>query len=87
VQGWFYATIAIKYGAAVALAILGLAFPAAWIVLATGAALFVLQQASRGFGRIGAMEALVGVPLLKVVYDVAYLSGYIRGRLSPPASR
>jgi len=87
VQGWFYATIAIKYGAAVALAILGLAFPAAWIVLATGAVLFVLQQASRGFGRIGVMEALVGVPPLKVVYDVAYLSGYVRGRLSPPASR
>ena len=87
VQGWFYATIAIKYGTAILLAILGLAFPAAWIVLATGAVLFVLQQASRGFGRIGAMEALVGVPLLKVVYDVAYLSGYVRGRLSPPASR
>ena len=87
VQGWFYATIAIKYGAAVALAALGFVFPAAWIVLATGAALFVLQQASRGFGRIGVMETLVGVPLLKVVYDAAYLSGYVRGRLSPPASR
>ncbi|HET9950221.1 MAG TPA: glycosyltransferase [Candidatus Eisenbacteria bacterium] len=87
VQGWFYATIAIKYGAALALGALGFLFPAAWIVLATGAVLFALQQASRGVGRIGALEALVGVPLLKVVYDVAYLSGYVRGRLSPPASR
>jgi glycosyltransferase involved in cell wall biosynthesis len=87
VQGWFYATIAIKYGAAIALAALGFLFPAAWIVLATGVALFALQQASRGFGRIGVMEALVGVPLLKVAYDVAYLSGYVRGRLSPPTSR
>jgi hypothetical protein len=55
--------------------------------LAAGAALFVAQQAARGFGRIGWLEALVGVPLLKVVYDLAYLNGYVRGRLSPAASR
>ncbi|HEY6571798.1 MAG TPA: glycosyltransferase [Candidatus Eisenbacteria bacterium] len=85
VQAWFYATIAVKYGMAAVLAILGFVFPAAWLLLAAGAALFVLQQAGRGFGRIGFLEALVGVPLLKIVYDVAYLNGYVRGRLSPAA--
>jgi len=87
VQGWFYGTIAAKYGIALALLILGFAMPAAWLLLAAGAALFAAQQASRGFGRIGWLEALVGVPLLKVVYDLAYLNGYVRGRLSPAASR
>ncbi len=87
VQGWFYGTIAAKYALAVILALAGFVFPAAWVVLALGAALFIAQQARRGFGRIGAMEALVGVPLLKVVYDVAYLNGYLRGRLGPAASR
>lgn len=85
VQAWFYGTIAVKYGLAVAMAILGFAFPAAWLALGAGAALFVLQQARRGFGRIGVLEALVGVPLLKIVYDVAYLNGYVRGRLAPAA--
>ena len=87
VQAWFYGTIAAKYALAVILAIVGFVFPAAWVVLAFGTALFIAQQARRGFGRIGAMEALVGVPLLKIVYDVAYLNGYIRGRLGPAASR
>jgi len=32
------------------------------------------------------MEALVGVPLLKIVYDAAYLNGYVRGRLGPAAT-
>jgi hypothetical protein len=31
-------------------------------------------------------ESLVGVPALKVAYDLAYLSGYVKGRLGPPAS-
>ncbi len=86
VQAWFYGTIAAKYGLAVALGFLGFAFPLAWLALGAGAALFILQQARRGFGRIGNLEALVGVPFLKVVYDVAYLGGYIRGRLAPAAA-
>jgi len=87
VQAWFYGTIAAKYGIALALLALGFAAPAAWLVLAAGAGLFVMQQASRGFGRIGFMEALVGVPLLKVVYDLAYLNGYVRGRLGPTPAK
>ncbi|HEU4725349.1 MAG TPA: glycosyltransferase [Candidatus Eisenbacteria bacterium] len=86
VQAWFYATIAAKYGIALALALAGFAFPAAWVVLAAGVLLFVAQQARRGLGRIGVVEALVGVPLLKVVYDAAYLNGYVRGRLGPAAA-
>ncbi|MEK7316170.1 MAG: glycosyltransferase [Candidatus Eisenbacteria bacterium] len=86
VQAWFYGTIAVKYGLAAALTMLGFIFPVAWFALAVGAALFIAQQARRGFGRIGALEALVGVPFLKVVYDVAYLNGYVRGRLGPAAT-
>ena len=86
VQGWFYGTIAAKYGLALVLLVLGFAIPAAWILVAAGVALFVAQQAYRGFGRVGWLEALVGVPALKVVYDFAYLNGYLRGRLGPPAS-
>jgi glycosyltransferase involved in cell wall biosynthesis len=82
VQAWFYGTIAIKYGIAVALLLLGTVYPVAWTALAAGVALFVLQQARRGFGRIGIVEALVGVPALKIVYDAAYLGGYVRGRLA-----
>jgi glycosyltransferase involved in cell wall biosynthesis len=87
VQAWFYVTIAAKYGMALVLFALGFAMPAAWLLLAAGAALFVARQAARGFGRIAFVEALVGVPFLKVVYDLAYLNGYLRGRLSPAASR
>jgi glycosyltransferase involved in cell wall biosynthesis len=86
VQGWFYATIVAKYGLAAVLALLGFAFPAAWLMLAAGVALFVVQQARRGAGRIGRLEALVGVPFLKVIYDVAYLNGYVRGRLRGSAA-
>jgi glycosyltransferase involved in cell wall biosynthesis len=83
VQGWFYATIAAKYGFALALLALGFAWPPAWMLAGAGALLFVLQQAARGRGRIGPIEAVVGVPILKVVYDLAYLNGYVRGRLAP----
>ncbi len=83
VQAWFYGTIAVKYGLAAALAMLGFIFPMGWLTLAAGVALFIVQQARRGFGRIGALEAVVVVPFLKVVYDVAYLNGYLRGRLGP----
>lgn len=86
VQAWFYGTIAAKYGIGLALAVLGFAFRPAWILLGAGAMVFIAQQARRGLGRIGAMEALVGVPLLKIVYDVAYLNGYVRGRLGPAAA-
>ncbi|HSQ61428.1 MAG TPA: glycosyltransferase [Acidobacteriota bacterium] len=83
VQAWFYATIAAKYGLAAGLFLTGFAIPAAWWALAAGALLFVAQQARRGLGRIAPLEAIVGVPLLKVVYDAAYLAGYARGRLAP----
>ncbi len=86
VQGWFYGTIAAKYALAAALLLAGFFVRPAWWLLAGGAALFALQQARRGFGRIGAVEALVAVPFLKVVYDAAYLNGYVRGRMGPPAS-
>ena len=85
VQSWFYRTIAAKYGAALVLLALGFVWRPAWWALAAGVALFVLQQASRGFGRVGVLEALALVPCLKVVYDLAYLNGYVRGRLAPPA--
>lgn len=85
IQGWFYFAIAVKYALAAALFALGFVFPPAWAVLAVGAGLFVAQQARRGFGRIGGVEAIVGVPLLKVVYDAALLSGFLRGRLGPAA--
>lgn len=83
VQGWFYATIAIKYAAAAALVAAGFFWRPAWALLAAGTCLFVAQQARRGAGRLAALEAWVGVPFLKVVYDVAYLNGYVLGRLRP----
>jgi hypothetical protein len=83
VQAWFYVRLAAKYVLALALFILGFWIPQAWGVLAAGAALFVLSQARRARGRLSLLEALVMVPTLKVVYDMAYLSGYLRGRLGP----
>ncbi len=85
VQGWFYGTIAAKYAMAAALAAAGLWFRPAWWALAAGLALFVVQQARRGWGRVKALEALLGVPALKIAYDLAYLSGYLEGRLGPAA--
>ncbi|MBI4364038.1 MAG: glycosyltransferase [Candidatus Latescibacteria bacterium] len=86
VQGWFYATLAAKYALGAALALLGVSIRAAWWVLAAGAAAFVVGQARRGAGRVGILEAVVAVPSLKIVYDTAYLTGYLRGRLSPRPS-
>jgi len=83
VQGWFYATLAAKYGLGLMLLLLGFEYGIAWWVLAAGVTAFVLGQARRGAGRVGTLEAVFVVPTLKVVYDVAYLSGYVRGRLSP----
>ena len=85
IQGWLYLTLAAKYALAAGLFALGFVFAPAWAALAVGAGLFVAQQARRGLGRIGWLEAVVGVPCLKVVYDAALLSGYLRGRLSPAA--
>lgn len=85
VQGWFYRTLAAKYGLAAALLLLGIAWRPAWWALAGGAAAFWAQQARRGMGRIPPAEAILAVPPLKIVYDAAYLWGYVRGRLSPRA--
>ena len=86
VQGWFYATIAAKYALGLALAIAGFWFSPAWWVLAMAAAAFAASQARRGLGRIPPLEAMFLVPPLKVAYDVAYLFGYLKGRLAPRAT-
>ena len=83
VQGWFYGRLAAKYVLAALLFALGFWIPSAWGLLAAGAALFVMSQARRASGRLPLPEALVMVPTLKVVYDAAYLWGYVRGRLGP----
>lgn len=83
VQGWFYATIAVKYAAGLVLLVVGFWFQPAWWLLAAGAALFAVSQARRGIGRIPAAEAIFLVPPLKVAYDLAYLWGYAKGRLGP----
>ncbi len=83
VQGWFYATLASKYAAGLALLAAGFWFRPAWWLLGAGAAIFVATQARRGIGRIPAPEAIFLVPPLKVAYDLAYLWGYVRGRLGP----
>ena len=85
VQSWFYATIAAKYAAGLALFVAGFWFRPAWWALGVAVALFIATQARRGLGRIPALEALALVPPLKVAYDLAYLSGYWKGRLGPEA--
>jgi cellulose synthase/poly-beta-1,6-N-acetylglucosamine synthase-like glycosyltransferase len=85
VQAWFYRTLAAKYALAAGLLLLGFVRPLFWWALVGGAAAFWWQQARRGIGRIPTLEALVAVPPLKILYDAAYLTGYARGRLSPPA--
>jgi glycosyltransferase involved in cell wall biosynthesis len=86
VQGWFYATIAAKYAMALLLFVAGFWVRAAWWALGLGVALFVATQGRRGMDRLSVTEALVGVPALKMAYDLAYLSGYLKGRLGPPAA-
>ena len=83
VQGWFYATIAAKYAAGLALFAAGFWFMPAWLLLALAVGIFVASQARRGSGRIPPREAIFLVPLLKVAYDLAYLWGYARGRMGP----
>ncbi len=87
VQGWFYRRLAAKYALGVLLATAGFAFRPAWWVLLAGIAAFWAQQARRGAGRIPLLEAAALVPLLKVVYDAAYLAGWARGRMGPAAVR
>ncbi|HKW52026.1 MAG TPA: glycosyltransferase [Candidatus Eisenbacteria bacterium] len=82
VQGWFYGTIAAKYGAGLALFAAGFWFKPAWLVLAFAVGFFAIAQARRGSGRIPSREALL-IPPLKIAYDLAYLWGYTRGRLGP----
>jgi glycosyltransferase involved in cell wall biosynthesis len=87
VQAWFYRRLASKYAIALLLFAAGFAWRPAWWLLALGALGFVAQQSRRGLGRIPAIEAAFLVPALKVVYDAAYLWGYLRGRLGPRAGR
>ena len=82
VQGWFYRKIATKYAMAAALFLAGFAWPPCWGLLAAAVALFWVQQARRGQGRIPIGEAFLFVPPLKMAYDLAYLSGYVKGRLA-----
>ena len=82
VQGWFYRKIAAKYAIGVGLLLAGFAWPACWGLLGAAGALFWVQQARRGQGRIPVAEALFLVPPLKVAYDMAYLAGYVKGRLA-----
>lgn len=81
VQGWFYRRLAAKYAMGLALFAAGFVWPPCWGLLAAAAALFWVQQASRGRGRIPAAESFLLVPPLKIAYDLAYLYGYVRGRL------
>ena len=85
VQGSFYWRIASKYVLALLLFLAGFLKQIAWWVLALGVGVFFLGQARRGTGPMGLYERVVLVPFLKVVYDAAYLSGYLEGRLSPAA--
>ncbi len=85
VQGSFYWRLASKYVLAALLFVAGFFKSLAWWILFLGIAWFWLGQARRGTGKIGTLERLFLVPLLKLVYDAAYLSGYVEGRLSPPA--
>ena len=85
VQGSFYWRLASKYVLALLLFLAGFLKQIAWWVLALGVGFFWLQQARRGTGNLDLYERVVLVPFLKVVYDAAYLSGYLKGRLSPAA--
>jgi len=84
VQGSFYARLAAKYTIGAFLFVGGFFYRAFWWLLLVGVALFVASQARRGTGRLGIVERVILVPFLKVVYDMAYLAGYLEGRATPP---
>lgn len=87
VQGWFYRTLALKYAMGLVLFVVGFWFRPAWWLLALSVALFVATQARRGLGRIPTVEAVLLVPALKVAYDWAYLTGWVKGRRSQVGGR
>ncbi len=84
VQGSFYARLAAKYALGALLIAGGFRYRVCWWVFFAGVALFAAGQARRGRGRIGVAERVLLVPFLKLVYDAAYLSGYLKGRATPP---
>ncbi len=84
VQGSFYARLAVKYALGAGLLIGGFRYRACWWALFAAMALFAAGQARRGSGRLGIVERAFLVPFLKLVYDAAYLSGYLKGRATPP---
>ncbi len=85
VQGWFYGAIGAKYLLALALLALGFRWRIAWTILLAGGVLFIASQARRGRARVSAPVAWLVVPILKIVYDAAYLWGYARGRITGAA--
>src|SRR5262249_5660309 len=84
VQGSLYGRLAAKYALALFLFVAGFFKSLAWWLLGLGLIFFVVGQARRGTGKIGTLERLFLIPLLKITYDMAYLSGYVKGRLTPP---
>lgn len=84
VQGWFYATLAAKYAIGLILLLAGFRYRVCWWLLGVGIFLFAAGQARRAPGNLGLIDRAIVVPFLKVMYDLAYLSGYLRGRLSSP---
>jgi glycosyltransferase involved in cell wall biosynthesis len=87
VQGWFYGAIGSKYLLALTLFALGFRWRIAWTILLAGGVLFIASQARRGRDRVSAPVAWLVVPVLKIVYDAAYLWGYVRGRLTGSVRR
>jgi len=85
VQGSFYARLASKYVLALLLLLAGFFKQIFWWALALAVGFFLAGQARRGTEKLSLYERVVLVPFLKVVYDAAYLSGYVKGRFSPPA--
>ncbi len=86
VQGWFYRRLGAKYVLALVFLVAGFWFWPFRDALLLGLLFFIAMQGRRAAGTLGPLGRFVLVPFLKVVYDAAYLSGYVRGRLSPRPS-